>query len=46
MQDELMEATRLLLDLKIEKKEFNKNQNEQIKNAEARIKELCKAPRG
>jgi len=42
MQDELMEATRFLLDLKIEKKEFNKNQNEQIKNAEARIKELVK----
>lgn len=45
MQDELMEATRLLLDLKIEKKEFNKNQNEQIKKVEARINELCKERR-
>jgi hypothetical protein len=42
MNNELMEATRRLLDLKLEKKEFNKTQNERIKENEARIKELCK----
>jgi hypothetical protein len=40
--NELMELTRHLIDLKLEKKEFNKNQNENIKETEAAIKKLVK----
>jgi hypothetical protein len=39
---ELLEATRHLLDLKKEKKDYNKDMNEQIKAAEETIKRLAK----
>ena len=40
--NELMELTRHLIDLKLEKKEFNKSQNESIKETELLIKGLVK----
>ena len=39
---ELVELTRRLLDLKLNKKEWNKEQNESIKETEAEIKKLVK----
>ena len=39
---ELMEMTRQMLDLKTEKKNFNKDMNERIKDIEAEIKKLVK----
>jgi hypothetical protein len=41
-QKELLEKTRLIIDLKAEKKKYNVEINDQIKENEARIKELCK----
>jgi hypothetical protein len=41
-QKELLNTTRLILDLKAEKKKYNKEINNQIKDNEAKIKELCK----
>jgi hypothetical protein len=41
-QKELLEKTRLVIDLKAEKKKYNAEINDQIKENEARIKELCK----
>ena len=41
-QKELLEKTRLIIDLKAEKKKYNAEINDQIKENEARIKELCK----
>ena len=40
--NELVELTRHLLDLKLEKKNFNKDMNESIKETEAEIKKLVK----
>lgn len=40
--DELMELTRHLLDLKLEKKTYNTQMNESIKETEAAIKKLVK----
>jgi len=40
--NELMELTRRLLDLKLSKKEWNKEMNESIKETEAAIKKLVK----
>ena len=39
---ELVTLTRHLLDLKTEKKAYNKNMNESIKETEAEIKKLVK----
>lgn len=39
---ELINLTRIVLDLKKEKKEYNRGMNEQIKDAEAEIKKLVK----
>jgi len=41
-QKELLDTIRLILDLKAEKKKYNAEINDQIKGAEAKIKELCK----
>jgi hypothetical protein len=41
-QKELLEKTRLIIDLKAEKKKYNAEINDQIKENEARIKDLCK----
>ena len=41
-QDELIELTRRLIDLKLEKKNFCKDINESIKETEAEIKKLVK----
>jgi hypothetical protein len=41
MKDELLEATRLLIDLKAEKKKYNAEINDQIKDAEHRIIDLA-----
>ena len=38
---EIVRLTRLLLDLKTEKKEYNGGCNETIKDAESQIKILC-----
>lgn len=39
---ELLEATRKLLDLQTEKKEYNKEMNEKIKDVKAQIEMLVK----
>jgi len=39
---EIARLTRLLLDLKTEKKEYNGGANETIKDLEGQIKTLCK----
>jgi len=39
---ELMDLTRRLIDLKIEKKKYNTDMNESIKEIEAEIKKLVK----
>jgi hypothetical protein len=39
---ELIELTRRLIDLKLEKKNYNKDMNESIKETEAAIKKLVK----
>lgn len=41
---ELLEFTRHLLDLQAEKKKYNKEINESIKETQAKIKELAKEP--
>ena len=38
----LLEATRILLDLKTEKKKYNQEINDQIKQVEEEIKELAR----
>ena len=38
----VFELTKQVLDLKLEKKNFNQAQNEMIKETEAQIKKLCK----
>jgi hypothetical protein len=42
MSEDLLEMTRYLLDLKAEKKKYNKDMNKQIKAAEETIKQLAK----
>lgn len=39
---EVVELTKQIIDLKLEKKNFNQSQNEMIKEFEAQIKKLCK----
>lgn len=39
---EIVELTKQIIDLKLEKKNFNQAQNEMIKDTEAQIKKLCK----
>ena len=39
---EIVRLTRLLLDLKTEKKDYNGSMNETIKDIESQIKTLCK----
>ncbi len=46
MADELLELTRHLIDLKTEKKNYNKTINESIKEAERQIKEEVREDRG
>ena len=46
MADELLELTRHLIDLKTEKKNYNKTINDSIKRAEAQIKEEVEEDRG
>lgn len=41
-QEQVMILTRRVLDLKLEKKEFNASQNKMIKDAETKIKFLVK----
>jgi hypothetical protein len=41
-KQELLELTREILDIKAEKKQYNADMNESIKQKEARIKELVK----
>jgi hypothetical protein len=40
-ENKLLEATRRLLDLKTEKKNYNKEINDQIKDTESEIKKLA-----
>jgi len=39
---EVVELTKQIIDLKLEKKNFNQSQNETIKDLESQIKKLCK----
>lgn len=41
MDNLLLELTRELIDLKMEKKKFNKEQNDRIKDVEKRIEETA-----
>jgi hypothetical protein len=41
-EQKLLELTRLIIDLKLEKKKYNKEINDQIKENEAEIAELVK----
>jgi hypothetical protein len=43
---ELLELNRMILDLKAEKKSYNREINDQIKDAEARLKELVRDNKG
>jgi phage host-nuclease inhibitor protein Gam len=40
MNKELLDAIRLVMDLKAEKKKYNTEINDQIKDAEARLKQI------